>query len=81
MRLGYLGPAGTFTEVATQSYDHSAERVAFPSNASIVDALTDSIVDYGVLAIENSLNGSVPDTLDLLIHESGLFVRIYILWL
>jgi prephenate dehydratase len=72
MRLGYLGPAGTFTETAAQNYDASSERVAFLSNASIVDGLKGSIIDYGVLAIENSLNGSVPDTLDLLIHELGL---------
>ena len=74
MRLGYLGPAGTFTEMAAQNYENSAERVAFPSNASITDALRNSIIDYGVLAIENSLQGGVPDTLDLLIHESGMSI-------
>ena len=33
------------------------------------------MAEEGVVAIENSLEGSVNDTLDLLIHESSLFIR------
>jgi prephenate dehydratase len=33
------------------------------------------MAEEGVVAIENSLEGSVTDTLDLLIHESGVFIR------
>ncbi len=33
------------------------------------------MVDEGVVPIENSLEGSVNDTLDLLIHESTLLIR------
>ncbi|MFH1485529.1 MAG: prephenate dehydratase, partial [Chloroflexota bacterium] len=33
------------------------------------------MADEGVVAIENSIEGSVNDTLDLLIHESNLVIR------
>lgn len=49
-----------------------AELVALPSHAAVVAAVSAGTADAGVLAIENSLEGSVTETLDLLIHESDV---------
>jgi prephenate dehydratase len=38
-------------------------------------AVVSRMADFGVVPIENSLEGSVPETLDLLIQESSLFIR------
>ena len=74
-RLAFLGPVGTYAEVAALQYDPDAERVPFPSNPAVAAAVDAGLADEGVLPIENSLEGSVTDTLDLLIHESALFIR------
>ncbi len=74
-RLGYLGPPGTFSEEAALRYDADASRLPFPSFRAVADAVQTGMADEGVVAIENSLEGSVNDTLDLLIHEATLSIR------
>lgn len=74
-RIAYLGPAGTFTEEAALLYDRTARLIPLPSIPAVADAVASSMADEGVVAIENSLEGSVNDTLDLLIHESQLLIR------
>ncbi|MBI2866541.1 MAG: prephenate dehydratase [Chloroflexi bacterium] len=73
-RLAYLGPRGTFTEEAALHYDPQAELIPFPTVAAVASAVATGMADKGIVAIENSLAGSVTDTLDLLIHESSLFI-------
>ena len=74
-RLAYLGPAGSNTELACLAYDSSAERLPFASIPEAAAAVDSDQADEAVVPIENSLAGSVPDTLDLLIHDSTLFIR------
>ena len=74
-RVAYLGPPGTFTEAAALLYAPQAELVPFSSPAAIAQAVSSGVTDEGIVAIENSLEGAVPDTLDLLIHESRLAIR------
>ena len=74
-KIGYLGPAGTFTEEAALLYDSQAQLIPFPSISGVGVAVVTSMVDEGVVAIENSIEGSVTDTLDLLIQESALAIK------
>jgi len=74
-QIAYLGPAGTYTEAASLLYDHEAELMPFPSIAAVVAAVDSKAAIEGVVPIENSLEGSVTDTLDLLIHNSNLSIR------
>ncbi len=74
-RLGYLGPAGTNTELACLAYDGTATRVPYPSIPDVGSAVESRSVDEGVVPIENSVGGSVSVTLDLLVHGSGLAIR------
>ena len=74
-RLGYLGPAGTNTELACLAYERTAARVPYPSIPDVGGAVESRSVDEGVVPIENSVGGSVSVTLDLLIHGSGLAIR------
>ena len=73
-RLGYLGPRGTFTEEAATLYDPHANFVPLPSISAVGSAVVSGMVEEGVVAIENSIEGSVTDTLDLLIHGSQLAI-------
>jgi prephenate dehydratase len=72
-RVGYLGPEGTFSEEALLA-SASPERVQPVGMATIYDAIEAvrrGEVDFSVVPIENSLDGSVTVTLDLLADETG----------
>ena len=71
MRLGYLGPAGTFSEEAARSAPdaNGAELHALRTVRDTILAVHDGIVDRAVVPIENSLEGPVGVTLDTLVEE------------
>jgi prephenate dehydratase len=64
VRVGYLGPEGTFTEQAARRVE--GERVPFATVHDVVAAVENGTVDRGVVPIENSLEGAVNATLDAL---------------
>jgi prephenate dehydratase len=68
MRLGYLGPAGTFSEEAIRSAigDADAELVPFTSIHETVMAVDERAIDRALVPIENSTEGGVSATLDAL---------------
>lgn len=74
-KIAYLGPPGSFTEQAALLYDGNSELSSFPSISAVAAAVATGMTDEGVVPIENSLEGSVTDTLDLLIHEPGLLIQ------
>ena len=78
-RIAFLGPAGTFGELAALTHAPEAELVPFPSHAAVAVAVGSGQAEEGVLAIENSINGSVAETLDILIHETSLQIQSEIL--
>ncbi len=74
-RLAFLGPPGTFSEEAALRYDPEAQLLPFVSISAVAAAVDSGMADEGVVPIENSLEGSVTETLDTLIHDSQLSVR------
>ncbi len=72
-RVGFLGPAGTFTEEAllSSAATDAVEPVAFATIYDTVVAVRRREVQWAVAPIENSLDGSVTVTLDLLADEHG----------
>ena len=74
-RIAYLGPPGTFTEEVTLRYNPGAELRPCPTEAAVAAAVESGEADEGVLAVENSLEGLVTRTIDVLLHESTLSIR------
>jgi prephenate dehydratase len=72
--IAFLGPAGTYTEEAALLYDAGADLQPFSTISAVGHAVSSETTDQGVVPIENSLEGSVTFTLDLLIRESGLSI-------
>jgi chorismate mutase/prephenate dehydratase len=67
--VAYLGPKGTFCEQAAKKY-FSLDPVILtpcPSIGTVFDVLEKGQTDYGIVPVENSLDGSVRLTLDLLL--------------
>jgi prephenate dehydratase len=77
MRVGYLGPPGTFSEEALGRCPPvaDAERHPFPSFADAYEAALAGAVDVALLPVENSIEGAVGATLDLLVHRPGLRIQ------
>jgi prephenate dehydratase len=71
-RVGYLGPEGTFSEEALlASAANAVEPVPLATIYDTVMALRRKDVDWAVVPIENSLEGSISVTLDLLAGEAS----------
>ena len=68
LKVAYLGPAGTFSESASRKHFGSAPAfVPMPSIDDVFRAVEAGNADYGVVPVENSTEGAVGRTLDLLL--------------
>lgn len=79
-RLAYLGPPGTYSEEAARLYAASmyggeADLAPVPSLPAVIASVDAGEADEGIVPIENSLEGAVTFTVDLLIHESDLLIK------
>lgn len=78
-RIAFLGPAGTFSEEAAREYGEATggpfDTIPFPSFPAAAQAVETGIATDAILAFENSLEGAVSATLDVLIHETPLRIR------
>jgi prephenate dehydratase len=74
--VAYLGPEGTFTEEAllSQADLASAERLPLATFSDVLEAVEHGRADLGLVALENSIEGTVNITLDELIFSHELWV-------
>jgi prephenate dehydratase len=76
VRYAYLGPEGTFTEQALRTLPAAARATLQPcaTVTAALDAVRDGEADGAVVPIENSVEGSVPVTLDELASGEPLMI-------
>ena len=74
--VGFLGPAGTFTEEAlratleeTTPDGKPRKFIPYASTQETIEAVASGEVDCALVPIENSIEGSVSATVDMLAHE------------
>ncbi|NVM54404.1 MAG: prephenate dehydratase [Candidatus Helarchaeota archaeon] len=74
-RVAFLGPRGTFSDQAAKQYfsETEADFIIVKKISDVFRQVISEEAGYGVVPVENSTNGSVPITLDLLL-ESDLKV-------
>jgi chorismate mutase/prephenate dehydratase len=66
IRIAYLGPAGTFSELAALGFfGSSIVRVPCPSIDEVFRATSAGAADFGVVPVENSTEGVIARSLDL----------------
>jgi prephenate dehydratase len=77
IKIGYLGPAGTFTEQALLSQTDLAgcELVPYRTVPDVLDAVDNNAVDLGFVPIENSIEGTVNFTQDALVFDHDLLIQ------
>lgn len=70
LRIAYLGPEGTYTQAATQKhFSDGVKMLPLASISQVFREVESNTVDYGVVPIENSTEGVVSHTLDLLVQS------------
>jgi len=77
LKIGYLGPKGTFSQEALLKYAKDAEYTPkeFLSIGEILEAVDTRIIDEAVVPIENSIEGAVNATMDIMAMENDLRIK------
>jgi chorismate mutase/prephenate dehydratase len=66
LKIGFLGPEGTFTQTAVfKHFGHSVRALPYHTIDEIFQEVESGAADFGVVPIENSTEGSVNNTLDM----------------
>ncbi len=66
LKVGFLGPSGTFTEQALRKhFGHSAHGLALSSIEEVFQEVEAGNADFGVVPVENSGQGTIQSTLDM----------------
>jgi prephenate dehydratase/prephenate dehydrogenase len=68
VKIGFLGPQGTYTEEAAKTAVPDATYLPYPSIDAVFDAVLRQEVAQGLVPIENVIQGPVTETLDNLYH-------------
>ena len=77
--IGYLGPKGTFTEAALYRYlkknQLNLDTIPFSSIIGLFNALENNECSHIIVPSENSVEGSVNTTLDLLSSTENIYIQ------
>lgn len=76
MKVGYLGPKGTFSYEACFEYcKENSEKIEYKTIPETIIALNNNEIDECIVPIENSLQGCVTDAIDTLIQCDNIKVK------
>ena len=72
LRIGFLGPEGTFSHAAAvRKFGHSVDYVPLSAIPAVFEEVVRGHVDYGLVPVENSIGGGIVDTLDAFVNSSA----------
>ena len=72
LRIGFLGPAGSFSHsAAVMKFGSSVDYVPLSDIPGVFEEVVRGHTDYGLVPVENSLHGGVIDTLDAFLSSSA----------
>jgi chorismate mutase/prephenate dehydratase len=70
LKIGFLGPEGTFTQQAVlKHFGHSVRALPLPTIAEVFFEVQSGHADFGVVPVENSTEGTVNHTLDMFLNS------------
>ena len=80
MKVGYLGPEGTFShQAALKKFGHTIKLIPCSDFYEIFDEVQKENIRYGIVPIENSIEGVVNNTLDhLLQFDLNIYSEVYL---
>ncbi len=66
VKVGYLGPEGTFTQSAVMKhFGHAVHGLPLATIEDVFREVESGIADYGIVPVENSTEGTINHTLDM----------------
>ena len=76
-KIGYLGPRGTFSHEAMKKYIGETPYISrdYPTIPDIFAAMQEGKLDEAIVPIENSIEGAVNATMDMMSQDNGLWIR------
>lgn len=76
-RIGYLGPKGTFSHEALKKYIQGQECISvdYASIPEIFVAFSQNMLDEAIVPMENSIEGAVNATMDMISQDTGLMIK------
>ncbi len=79
MKVGFLGPEGTFSEAAAKLYQNKlegkTELVPFTTIHNLLLAINRGEIKEGVCPVENSIEGTIGIVTDMLAKDVNLLIR------
>lgn len=77
LKLGFLGPKGTFSQEAANIYTSQGtyEVIPFSNIPDMLFSVEKGILDEAIVPIENSLEGAVGVTLDMMANDVKLLIK------
>ncbi|MBQ6485809.1 MAG: prephenate dehydratase [Carnobacterium sp.] len=75
MKVAYLGPAASFTHMASEKAFPNAELIPSVTIPDCIKALEDGTVESAIVPIENTIEGTVNVTLDYLFHQANIPIQ------
>ena len=78
LKVGYLGPEGTFSDEASALYKKkigNAEFIPYSTFHDILIAVDKNKIDEGIVPIENSVEGTIGIVTDMLVNEVKLQIK------
>ena len=75
MKVGYLGPIGTFSyEICNNTYNNEYKKWPFWTISDLIEALDKKFINEAIVPIENSLQGCVTEAIDTIINSKNIFI-------
>ena len=72
LKIGFLGPKGSFSHLASiRKFGSSVEHVPLTDISMVFQEVSRGHIDYGLVPVENSIGGGVVDTLDAFLNSSA----------
>ncbi|MDZ4727825.1 MAG: prephenate dehydratase [Leptospira sp.] len=69
LKVGYLGPEGSFSyEALRNKFGSSIDSIPMPTIPDVFRAVDSGQIEYGIVPVENSTEGQVSSTLDMLLE-------------
>jgi len=74
MKVGYLGPSGSYSSLAENKLFGKDSGIEYSNFYAVFKAVAENEVDAGIIPIENSLQGTVTQCLDLLFQSENIYI-------
>ena len=74
LKIGYLGPEGTYSSYAARLYDKENLKIPFNTINEVLNSLKSSDTSQVIVPLENSINGSIVEVLDFLASKNNFHI-------